>query len=193
MKVGLYFGSFNPIHNGHLAIANYIVDFTEIDELWFVVSPQNPLKDKVSLAPDNQRLEMVKRAIPLNENRFKVCDIEMGMPKPSYTIDTLKVLEIKYPDKEFNLILGSDSMDSITKWKDYNELIYNHKIYVYPREGSNIKELANTYPIKIIRAPLVDFSSTKIRQKIWNGENVRNLIPDSVLDYIKDLGLYKTK
>jgi len=176
-----------------MAIANYIVDFTEINELWFVVSPQNPLKDKETLAPDNQRLEIVKRAIPMNENRFKVCDIEMSMPKPSYTIDTLKVLESMHPDKEFHLILGSDSMDSITKWKNYNELIYNHKIFVYPREGSNIDELSKAYPIKVINAPLVDYSSTSIRQKLSKGESIRDLIPDSVLDYIKDLGLYQTK
>ncbi len=193
MKVGLYFGSFNPVHNGHLAIANYIVDFTEVDELWFVVSPQNPLKDKEILAPDYQRLEMVKRAIPINENRFMVCDIEMTMPKPSYTIDTLKALEKEYPDKHFYVILGSDSMDSITKWKDYIELINNHKIFVYPREGSNIEELAKTYPIRIINAPLVDYSSTSIRQSLEQGKDVRSLIPDSVLDYIKDLRLYQTK
>jgi len=193
MKTGLYFGSFNPIHNGHLAIANYIIDFTEIDELWFVVSPQNPLKDEKLLAPDYQRLEMVKRAIPFNENRIIVCDIELSMPKPSYTIDTIKALERKHPNRTFYPILGSDSMDSITKWKDYNELIYNHKILVYPRIGSNIDALVKMYPIKIINAPLVNFSSTSVREILKEGGDVQNLIPESVFDYIKKHCLYQTK
>ena len=193
MKTGLYFGSFNPIHNGHIAIANYIIDFTEVNEIWFVVSPQNPLKDKEILAPDAQRLEMVKRAIPYNENRMMVCDIEMSMPRPSYTIDTIKALEEKHLNRTFYLILGSDSMDSITQWKDYKELLYNHKILVYPRMGSDIDALTKTYPIKIINAPLVDYSSTLVRQKISDGENVQNYVPESVLEYIKDFGLYQTK
>lgn len=193
MKTGLYFGSFNPIHNGHIAIANYIIDFIDVDEIWFVVSPQNPLKEKAILAPDHQRLEMVKRAIPINENRFKVCDIEMSMPKPSFTIDTLHALEKKYPNNKFYLILGSDSMDSITQWKDYKKLLSSYPIYVYPRAGSNCKELAETYPIKVVNAPLVEYSSTSIRQKIKTGEDIRNYIPDSVFEYINDLGLYQTK
>lgn len=192
MIIGLYFGSFNPIHYGHLAIANYIIDFTEVDELWFVVSPQNPLKDEEILAPDNQRLEMVKRAIPMNEDRFKVCDIELDMPRPSYTIDTLKALEQKYPDKQFYLILGSDSMDTLTQWKDYKSLINSYKILVYPRKGSEIEAIAKTYPVKIINAPLVDYSSTSIRESLKRGEDVRNFIPDSVFEYIKDFGLYRT-
>lgn len=193
MKTGLYFGSFNPIHNGHLAIANYVIDFTEVNELWFVVSPQNPLKDKEILAPDFQRLEMVKRAIPINENRLMVCDIEMSLPKPSYTIDTLETLEKKYPEKEFYLILGSDSIDTITKWKDYKKLLSDYKILVYPREGSNFDELAKTYSIKIINAPLVDYSSTFIRQKLEKSEDVSEQIPERVFEYIKALGLYQTK
>ena len=131
MKTGLYFGSFNPIHNGHLSIANYIVDFTEVNELWFVVSPQNPLKEKDTLAADYHRLEMVKRSIPFNEHRLIVCDIEMHMPRPSYTIDTVNELKRKYPNRTFYIILGSDSMESITKWKEYNELLYNNKILVF--------------------------------------------------------------
>ncbi len=193
MRTGLFFGSFNPIHNGHLAIANYIVDFTDVNELWFVVSPQNPLKDKDILAPDYQRLEMVKRSIPINENRMSVCDIEMSMPRPSYTIDTIKALEQKHPNRTFYPILGSDSMESITQWKDYKELIYNYKILVYPRKGSNIDALAKDYPVKIIHAPLVDYSSTTVREKLITGEDVKNIIPESVLDYIKDFGLYQTK
>ncbi|RPH34498.1 MAG: nicotinate-nucleotide adenylyltransferase [Bacteroidales bacterium] len=193
MRTGLYFGSFNPFHKGHLAIANYIVDFTEVDEIWFVVSPQNPLKDKDSLAPDHHRLEMVKRAIPFNENRMMVCDIEMSMPRPSYTVDTIKELKIKYPNRTFYIILGSDSMDSITKWKDYDDLLYNNKILIYPREGSNTDELTKKYPIKIINAPLVNYSSTQIRQLIMDGENVQCYLPEYILEYINDLGLYRTK
>ncbi len=193
MRTGLFFGSFNPIHFGHLAIANYIVDFTDVNELWFVVSPQNPLKDKESLAPDYQRLEMVKRAIPFNENRMSVCDIEMSMPRPSYTIDTIKALEQKHLNRTFYPILGSDSMESITQWKDYKELIYNYKILVYPRKGSNLDDIANTYPIKIVHAPLADYSSTIVRQKIKDNHDIHNLVPESVLDYIKKVGLYQTK
>jgi len=193
MRTGLFFGSFNPIHNGHLAIANYFVDFTEVNELWFVVSPQNPLKDKEILAPDFHRLEMVKKAISIDEHRISVCDIEMSMPIPSYTIDTLKALEKKYPERSFYLILGSDSLETITKWKDYQELLNNYKILVYPREGSNIDELAKRYPVKVIKAPLFEYSSTLIREKMSKGEDVSKMIPHSVLKYILKNGLYRTK
>jgi len=193
MRTGLFFGSFNPIHNGHLSIANYLVDFTEVDELWFVVSPQNPLKDKGILAPDFHRLAMVKKAISIDEHRISVCDIEMSMPIPSYTIDTLKALEKKYPEKSFCLILGSDSLETITKWKDYQDLLNSYRILVYPRQGSNMNELAKTYSVKIVNAPLFDFSSTLIREKIAKGEDVSKLIPNSVLKYISKEGLYRTK
>lgn len=193
MKTGLFFGSFNPIHNGHLSIANYIVDFTEVDELWFVVSPQNPLKEKDILAPDYHRLEMVKKAIPFNENRMFVCDIEMNMPKPSYTIDTLRVLGTKYPSKEFIIILGSDSLESITKWKEYNTLINDYKIFIYPRKGSNMNELTSKYPVKKINAPFVDFSSTSVREKLINGEDVSMYLPEDVLEYINKMGIYQLK
>lgn len=193
MRTGLYFGSFNPIHNGHLAIANYIIDFTEVDELWFVVSPQNPLKEKDSLAADYHRLEMVKRAIPFNEDRLVVCDIEMQMPRPSYTIDTVNELKLKYPNRTFYIILGSDSMESITKWKEYKELLYNNKVLVYPREGSDICEIAKEYPIKIIHAPLVNYSSTMVREKVAKGEVIQSFVPEFVMDYIKDNNLYSTK
>lgn len=192
MITGLYFGSFNPIHNGHLAIANYVLDFTVVDELWFVVSPQNPLKAKELLAPDFHRLEMVKRAISETENRMKVCDIEMSLPKPSFTIDTLLTLEKKYPQKKFYLILGSDSMETITKWKEYEKLLKNYSILVYPREGSNLNDLIQKYPIKIVNAPLVDFSSTTIRQRLNNGLSVSDFIPESVAEYITEHGLFKT-
>jgi len=192
MTTGLFFGSFNPIHYGHLAIAHYIVDFTEVDELWFVVSPQNPLKDKEILAPDIHRLEMVKLAIHENENRMMVCDIELSMPKPSYTIDTLHALGKKYPENEFILIFGSDSLDTITKWKDYQKIINDYKIFIYPREGSNIKELSTSYPVKIVNAPLVDYSSTSIREKISRGEDVRRYMPEEVYNYIFENKIYQT-
>jgi nicotinate-nucleotide adenylyltransferase len=190
MKTGLFFGSFNPIHNGHLSIANYILDFTEVDELWFVVSPQNPLKDKDILAPDFHRLEMVKLAIPENENRMMVCDIELSMPKPSYTIDTLKALNKKYPEKDFILILGSDSLDSITKWKDYQSLLKDYKIFIYPREGSDLNKLTASYPIRIVNAPLVKYSSSSIREKIARGEDVRNYVPEDVYNYMMSQNIY---
>ncbi|MHC1705282.1 MAG: nicotinate (nicotinamide) nucleotide adenylyltransferase [Tenuifilaceae bacterium] len=193
MKTGLFFGSFNPIHNGHIGIANYILDFTEVDELWFVVSPHNPLKDEKSLAPDFHRLEMVKLAIPNNENRMMVCDIEMSMPKPSYTIDTVNALNSKFPEKRFVIILGSDSIESIEKWKDYKELLTSYEVMVYPRFGSDTKSLKKKYSVKIINAPLFNFSSTSIREHLIKGENVSNNIPDNVYQYIVEQGLYQIK
>jgi len=193
MKTGLFFGSFNPIHNGHIGIANYILDFTEVDELWFVVSPHNPLKDEKSLAPDFHRLEMVKLAIPNNENRMMVCDIEMSMPKPSYTIDTVNTLNSKFPEKRFVIILGSDSIENIEKWKDYKELLSSYEIMVYPRFGSDTKSLKKKHSLNIINAPLFNFSSTSIREHLIKGENVSNNIPDNVYQYIVEQGLYQIK
>lgn len=193
MKTALFFGSFNPIHFGHIGIANYVIDFTEVDDLWFVVSPQNPLKDKEILAPDFHRLEMVKRAFNDNEDRFKVCDIEMSMPKPSYTIDTLKLLSNNNPEREFIVIIGADSLETFSQWKDYKSITSDYMIFVYPRKGSDVSELANKYSARIVNAPLVDYSSTTVRERIAKCEDVRNLIPEDVYLYIKKMGLYKTK
>jgi len=193
MKTGLFFGSFNPIHFGHLGIANYIIDFTEVDELWFVVSPQNPLKDKDILAPDFHRLKMAKLAIPENESRMMVCDIELSLPKPSYTIDTLKALSAKHPERELIIILGADSLESFSRWKDYTRLISDYEIFVYPRKGCDLDNLTKLYPVRVVNAPLVDFSSSTVREKMMNGEDVSKLIPEDVYWYIKKEGIYQTK
>ena len=142
MKIGLYFGSFNPIHIGHLAIANYMVEFTDLEKVWLVVSPHNPLKQKNSLLSDQHRLQMVRIAIEY-DNRFKVSNIEFNLPQPSYTINTLTYLKEKYPENEFVLIMGSDGLATFDKWKNYAELIANYKRYVYPRPDTNPELLRN--------------------------------------------------
>jgi len=190
MNTGLFFGSFNPIHIGHMVIAGYMLEFTDIDELWFVVSPQNPLKDESGLAPENLRLNMVRLAAEDYEPRMQVCDIEFTMPRPSFTIDTLEALQLKYLDRQFTLILGSDSLDTITKWKDYQQIIRNYSIYVYPRLGSNIEDLKKLYPVEFIAAPVVDISSTFIRKSISEGKDVSHFIPQKVFHYIQNQQLY---
>src|SRR5674476_710734 len=157
IKTGLYFGSFNPIHIGHMAIANYMVEYTDIDQLWFVVSPQNPLKKKKSLLDDYQRLELVNRAIG-DDLRFRASKVEFNLPKPSYTIDTLAYLSEKYPTHQFYILMGSDNLDSIQKWKNAEVLLENYNIIVYPRPGFN-PEKASQYPrVQVADAPLMDIS-----------------------------------
>lgn len=190
MKTALFFGSFNPIHNGHLAIAGYIMEFTDIEELWFVVSPQNPLKSSSDLAPDKQRLEMVKLAIDEFSPKFQVCDIEMSMPRPSYTIDTMALLKEKYPEREFAIVMGTDSMDSITQWKDYKNLLAENRILVYPRLGSNINEITSKYDVEIIPAPIMEISSTFIRNSIKQNKNMSYFMPLKTHRYITQNKLY---
>ena len=192
MKTGLFFGSFNPIHLGHLMIAGYMLEFTDIDELWFVVSPHNPLKEKSELADDFHRLEMVKLAIKEFSPKMQVCEIEMSLPKPSYTVNTLKVLKEKYPEKEFVVIMGSDSMDTIEKWKDYKTLLEENSIYVYPRLGSDLKEIEKKYPVTIINAPVIEISSTFIRNSLKDNKNMEFFLPSKVLEYLQKNCIYKT-
>lgn len=190
MKTALFFGSFNPIHIGHLAIAGYVLEFTDIEELWFVVSPQNPLKSSSDLAPDKQRLEMVKLAIDEFSPIFQVCDIEMSMPRPSYTIDTMALLKEKYPYREFAIVMGTDSMDSITQWKDYKNLLAENRIIVYPRLGSNINEITSKYDVESISAPIMEISSTFIRNSIKQNKNMSYFIPLKTHSYITQNKLY---
>jgi len=190
MKVGLFFGSFNPIHLGHLMIAGYMLEFTDINELWFVVSPHNPLKEKSDLADDLQRLEMVKLATEDFSDHMQVCDVEMSLPKPSYTVNTLKVLKEKYSEKEFVVIMGSDSMDTIEKWKDYKTLLEENTVYVYPRLGSDIKEIEKKYPVKIINAPVIEISSTFIRNSMKNSRSMKCFLPEKVFKYLQDNEIY---
>ncbi len=188
MRVGLYFGSFNPIHIGHLIIANHFQQFTDLDQVWFVVSPQNPFKEKSSLANEYNRLEMVELAIK-DYPVLRACNIEFNLPQPSYTIDTLIHLEEKYPKYEFNLIMGSDNLRGLSKWKNYETLIKNYKIYVYPRPGE--EPLLPNVNYEIVEAPLMEISSTFIRSAIKDHKNVRPMLPNRVWDYIDGSNLYK--
>lgn len=189
-KIGLFFGSFNPIHVGHLIIAEYIVEHSDLKEMWFVVSPRNPLKKKQSLLNDRQRLYMVNIAIE-DDYRFRACDIEFKLPQPSYTVNTLLHLAEKYPDKEFCLIMGEDNLDCIEKWYNYQFILDNYQIYVYPRDNyhtENKRELPN---IHYVDAPKIGISATMIRQGIQEKKSVKYLMPEKVAKYVEEMGLYR--
>ncbi len=191
MKIGLYFGSFNPIHIGHLIIANHIVNNTEVDEVWFVVSPQNPLKESSTLLNEQHRYSLVKIAIE-DEKKLKASNVEFSMPKPSYTIDTLIYLSEKYKQHHFTLIVGSDSYQNFEKWKNYKQIILNYNILIYPRPSFKIEgNLPET--IKIINAPLIEISSTQIRKNIKTNKSIRYLVTDKVMEEIDLKGYYKSK
>jgi nicotinate-nucleotide adenylyltransferase len=191
MKIGLFFGSFNPIHNGHLAIARYFAYSTDLDQVWFVVSPQNPLKDKNNLIDNVLRFEMVKIAID-KESKFIASDIEFGMPVPSYTIDTLNLLEREYPDDTFIILMGSDGLETFDQWKNYKKLIQRFTRYIYPREDYVVDNLNEIDNAKFYKAPKFDISSTKIRESVASGSDVKSLLPDKVYEFIKDKGLYSS-
>ena len=190
IKTGLYFGSFNPIHVGHMAIANFMVEYTEIDQLWFVVSPHNPLKKKKTLLDDYQRLELVNRSIG-DDLRFRASKVEFNLPKPSYTIDTLAYLSEKYPTHQFFILMGTDNLENIHKWKNADVLLENYDIIVYPRHGFN-PESAKKYPrVQVANAPLMEISSTFIRNAIKEGKDVRHFIPYRTWDYMQQMNFYK--
>ena len=191
MKIGLFFGSFNPIHIGHLAIANYMVEFTDLDKVWFVISPHNPLKQKSTLLPDIHRLTMVRLAIEY-DNRFKASNIEFDLPQPSYTINTLTYLKEKYPENEFVLIMGSDGLPTFYKWKNYKELVANYKRYVYPRPGTDIELLQNIENGMIVNAPLIEISSTFIRDSIALGKDIRYFLPEKVWQFIDEMNFFRS-
>ncbi|MBP7173499.1 MAG: nicotinate-nucleotide adenylyltransferase [Cloacibacterium sp.] len=190
MKVGLFFGSFNPIHIGHLILANYIVENSDLDEVWLVVSPQNPFKNKKSLLHDYDRLDMVELAIK-NYPKMKVSNVEFSMPKPSYTIDTLTYLHEKFPKYTFCLIMGEDNLTGLPKWKNYETLVKNHEIIVYPRIVENKEEKGILHEnIHRIQAPIIELSATEIRKMIKEGKNTRPMLPVEVFDYIEKKGFY---
>ncbi len=188
MQTGLLFGSFNPVHTGHLIIATFMVDFVGLDEVWFIVSPQNPLKERDSLVNETHRYEMVKKALE-KYPQLKESDIEFDMPRPSYTIDTLKKLENDYPEREFAVIIGTDNIDNIDRWKDYKEVV-SYRFYIYPRLGSKNEKLSLFSNAKHISAPVVEISSRFIRKAAGVGKEFRPYLPAEVYEYIKDNKLY---
>lgn len=190
MKTGLYFGSFNPIHIGHLALANYMVEFTDIEQLWFVVSPQNPFKNKKSLLTDFYRFELVEKAIGCSE-KYRVSDIEFHLPKPSYTIDTLTYLKERYSHHHFVLIMGADCIPTLPRWKNYKELIDN-EIYVYPRPGYEKYQLEEKQlKINWVDAPEIQISSSFIRKAIKQEKDIKYFLPQPVYKYIEKMGFYR--
>ncbi len=193
MKVGLFFGSFNPIHVGHLIIAQYMIQRDEIDQIWFVVSPHNPLKDKATLLKDHHRLALVRLAID-EEMKFKAEDIEFGMPQPSYTIDTLTYLKEQHPDKSFCLLMGEDNLRVFKKWKNYERILENHTLYVYPRmEGEPEPNELKSHPSVVFceDVPLMKISASYIREQIRAGKSVRFLLTDKVEKYVDEMHFYR--
>jgi len=190
MKIGLFFGSFNPIHTGHLIIANFMANHTSLDKVWLVVSPHNPLKEKKDLIQVYDRLEMAKLAIEDAQN-LEVSDVELKLPQPSYTIDTLIYLKELYPEHEFILIMGADNLKSLKKWKNYELLLRDYQIYIYPRPGFENQELQNHPAITITKTPLMELSSTFIRKAIAEDKNVQFFLPDKVIQFIENKSLYK--
>lgn len=190
MHIGLFFGSFNPIHVGHMALANYMVEFTDMEQVWFVISPHNPLKEKASLLNQNQRLYMVNVAIE-DDSRFKSSTIEFDLPQPSYTINTLVHLKEKYPQHTFSLIIGQDNLENFHKWKNYEEILKKYKLYVYPRPGAKSSELEQHPNVVLTQAPFIDISSTFIRDAIKKKKDVRHYLPEKAWQYIDEMNLYK--
>ena len=192
-KIGLFFGSFNPIHIGHLILANYILEKSEMNELWFVVSPQNPFKDKKSLLTDHNRLDMVQLAVK-NYPKMRASNVEFSLPKPSYTIDTLTYLKEKYPNYSFALIMGEDNLDSLPKWKNAEKLMSDYQIIVYPRTFEGEKkdsEYLQHENISMVNAPIIELSATEIRNMIKEGKNVRPMLPPEVFEYLDGSSFYK--
>lgn len=191
MKIGLYFGTFNPIHVGHLIIANHLAEHSDLEQIWIVVTPHNPLKEKSTLLKDAHRLEMVHLATE-NYPKIKPSDFEFKLPQPNYTINTLSHFQDKYPKLEFSIIMGEDNLNSFHKWKNYEAILENHDIYVYPRLNSEVidNQFVNHKKIHKIDSPIIEISSTFIRENIKNRKNVQPLLPFKVWEYIDKSGFY---
>ncbi len=192
IKTGLFFGSFNPVHIGHLIVAGYMREFSDLDQVWFVISPHNPLKEKKTLLADHHRLMLVKTAIE-DDPKFRACDIEFKMPQPSYTIDTLTYLSEKYPDRQFVLIAGTDVLPSFHKWKNYGVLLKDYQIYIYNRPGFDKGDYAHHPAIRYFDAPLMEISSSFIRQSIKARKDVQYMMPPKVWKYMREMHFYEKK
>jgi nicotinate-nucleotide adenylyltransferase len=189
-KIGLYFGTFNPIHIGHLVIANHMANYTDLDEVWFVVSPHNPFKNKSNLLDDYARLELVHRAVK-DYDQLRVTDIEFGLPQPSYTVNTLVHLGEKFPNHHFSLIMGGDNLNAFHKWKNYELILENHQLYVYPRLANTSSQLDDHEKVNLVGAPIMQISSSFIRNAIKTKKDVRAVLPLSVWEYIDEMNYYK--
>jgi len=189
-KVGLYFGSFNPVHIGHTVVAGYLSEFTELDEVWLVLSPHNPLKEKETLLKDHHRLAMLRIAVE-DIPRLKVSDIELKMPQPSYTINTLAVLSEKYPELKFFPILGSDNLNSFHKWKNYEMILEHYGIIVYPRPNKEYNEMKHQNVTYVENAPQMEISASFIRNAIKDGKNICYMMHPKVYEYMKEMHFYK--
>lgn len=190
MKIGLYFGSFNPIHNGHLIIASHVLNHCPIDQVWFVVSPQNPLKPSAGLLNEYHRLYLVQLALE-GETNLRVSDIEFKLPRPSYTIDTLTYLNEKYPQHEFSVIMGSDSFQNLPRWKNHELLLRNYSFIIYQRPGTQLEDTSAWPNVQTVKAPLLEISATHIRNLVKTGKSIRYLVPDPVKDEIEKNGYYR--
>ena len=191
MNIGLYFGSFNPIHIGHLIIANHVLNETSINKIWFIISPQNPFKESKTLLNEFDRLHLVRLATQ-DDNRIKCSDIEFNLPKPSYTSNTLAFLSEKYPEHQFSIIMGSDSYQNLDKWKNYETIINNYPVYVYQREGHEIKKTFDKEAV-ILNAPIIQISASQIREHIRSAKSIRYLVPEIVREEIETRKFYKQK
>lgn len=190
MHVGLFFGSFNPVHIGHLALANYMLSFTDMQQVWFVISPHNPLKNKAGLLHQNDRLYLVNLALDFHP-KLKASNIEFELSQPSYTINTLAHLKEKFPEYVFSLIMGQDNLQTFDKWKNYEEILKRHHIYVYPRVKSEPSEFHNHKKVHLTEAPIMEISSTFIRKAIKDKKNVQYFMHPKVWEYIDEMNFYK--
>ncbi|MBK9402859.1 MAG: nicotinate-nucleotide adenylyltransferase [Bacteroidetes bacterium] len=190
MKIGLFFGSFNPVHNGHLVIAGYMAEYSDLNQIWMIVSPHNPLKPIGTLLQDYHRYHLVELGIG-SYKKLKASKIEFELPKPSYTVITLAYLQEKYPKNQFSLIMGADNLENLHKWKDYQMILENHDVYVYPRPLHDGGEFKNHPRVKWIDAPVMEISSSFIRKAIKEGKDVRFMMPESVSDYIDEMNFYR--
>ena len=189
MNIGLYFGSFNPIHIGHLIIANHIIENSDLDKIWFVISPHNPLKEAHTLLNEFDRLHLVELSIADNP-KFRASNVEFHLPKPSYTIDTLTYLSEKFPLEQFSVIMGSDSFQNLTRWKNYEQILEYYQIIVYKRPGFEVTN-NNVSNITVLNAPLLEISSTFIRSQIRDSKSIQYLVPKAAEEYIHEAGYYK--